>query len=88
MGTGEKTVKVHRGRLMSKMGARSVAELVRLCARVGVALDAAISIGSTPANSRLSTRSEFGHITRTTITSNGRTGSPFYRAFVEQGVSA
>jgi FixJ family two-component response regulator len=88
MGTGEKTVKVHRGRLMTKMGVRSVAELVRLCARVGVALDAPISIDSTPANWRLSTHSEFGQIARTTMKSNGRTGSPFYRAFVEQGVSA
>jgi FixJ family two-component response regulator len=38
LGTGEKTVKVHRGRVMSKMGARSVAELVQLAARVGVAM--------------------------------------------------
>jgi FixJ family two-component response regulator len=30
---GEKTVKVHRGRVMSKMAVRSVAELVQLCAR-------------------------------------------------------
>ncbi len=38
LGTGEKTVKVHRGRVMSKMGARSVAELVQLSARVGVSM--------------------------------------------------
>jgi FixJ family two-component response regulator len=38
LGTGEKTVKVHRGRVMAKMGARSVAELVQLGARVGVAM--------------------------------------------------
>ena len=41
LGTGEKTVKVHRARVMSKMGARSVAELVQLAARVGVAIDPA-----------------------------------------------
>jgi len=32
----EKTVKVHRGRVMEKMGVTSVAELVRLCALVGL----------------------------------------------------
>lgn len=32
----EKTVKVHRGRVMEKMGVASVAELVRLCALAGV----------------------------------------------------
>jgi FixJ family two-component response regulator len=42
LGTGEKTVKVHRARVMWKMGARSVAELVQLAARVGVALDPAL----------------------------------------------
>ncbi|MGO4391690.1 response regulator transcription factor [Variovorax sp. M-6] len=31
MGIAEKTVKVHRARVMEKMGVRSVAELVRLC---------------------------------------------------------
>ncbi|MBV9111867.1 MAG: response regulator transcription factor [Hyphomicrobiales bacterium] len=37
LGTAEKTVKVHRGRMMQKMGTRSVAELVRLCDRGGIA---------------------------------------------------
>ncbi len=36
LGTGEKTVKVHRARVMSKMGARSVPELVQLGVRIGV----------------------------------------------------
>jgi FixJ family two-component response regulator len=36
-GTGEKTVKVHRARVMRKMKVRSVAELVRLAAIVGAA---------------------------------------------------
>ena len=35
LGIGEKTVKVHRARVMEKMGARSVAELVRLADRAG-----------------------------------------------------
>ena len=34
IGTTEKTVKVHRGRVMKKMGVRSVAELVRLTSKV------------------------------------------------------
>ncbi len=36
LGTVEKTVKVHRGRVMEKMGANSLAELVRLAAQVGI----------------------------------------------------
>jgi FixJ family two-component response regulator len=36
LGIGEKTVKVHRARVMEKMRARSIAELVRLADEVGV----------------------------------------------------
>jgi FixJ family two-component response regulator len=36
LGIGEKTVKVHRARVMEKMRAGSVAELVRLADRAGV----------------------------------------------------
>lgn len=36
LGIGEKTVKVHRARVMEKMGAASVAELVRLADGAGV----------------------------------------------------
>jgi FixJ family two-component response regulator len=39
---GEKTVKVHRAHVMSKMGVRSVAELVTLAAQVGVAMEPAL----------------------------------------------
>lgn len=35
----EKTVKVHRGRVMAKLEVRSVAELVRIAERAGVAAD-------------------------------------------------
>ncbi|MGZ3479848.1 MAG: response regulator transcription factor [Myxococcaceae bacterium] len=35
IGTTEKTVKVHRGRVMHKLGAESVVDLVRLADRVG-----------------------------------------------------
>jgi FixJ family two-component response regulator len=42
LGTGEKTIKFHRGNLMRKLGVRSVADLVRLAERAGV----------TPAGSR------------------------------------
>jgi FixJ family two-component response regulator len=36
LGVGEKTIKVHRARVMAKMRARSMAELVRLADAVGV----------------------------------------------------
>jgi FixJ family two-component response regulator len=36
LGTGEQNIKVHRGRLMRKMGVRSVAELVRVAERLGL----------------------------------------------------
>jgi FixJ family two-component response regulator len=39
LGTGEKTVKVHRARVMSKMMVQSIAELVQLGARVGVSIE-------------------------------------------------
>jgi FixJ family two-component response regulator len=35
LGTAEQTIKVHRGRIMQKLGVGSVAELVRLVERVG-----------------------------------------------------
>jgi len=37
LGISEKTVKVHRGRLMTKLEAGSVAELVRLCTQADIA---------------------------------------------------
>jgi RNA polymerase sigma factor (sigma-70 family) len=37
LGISEKTVKVHRGRVMEKLGVRRVAQLVRLAARMGLA---------------------------------------------------
>jgi FixJ family two-component response regulator len=36
LGTVEKTIKVHRGRVMEKLGVRSVADLVRLAEKAGV----------------------------------------------------
>lgn len=36
LGIAEKTVKIHRARVMEKMGAASVAELVPICQRAGV----------------------------------------------------
>jgi FixJ family two-component response regulator len=38
LGLSEITVKVHRGQVMRKMGARSLAELVRMADRLGVSL--------------------------------------------------
>lgn len=37
LGTTEATIKVHRGRVMEKMGVKSVAELVILAQRAGIA---------------------------------------------------
>lgn len=36
LGTTEKTIKVHRGHLMQKMGVKSLAELVRTAERLGI----------------------------------------------------
>jgi DNA-binding NarL/FixJ family response regulator len=38
LGTVEKTIKVHRARLMEKMGVRSLADLVRVTERLGLPL--------------------------------------------------
>jgi RNA polymerase sigma factor (sigma-70 family) len=40
LGTTEKTIKVHRARVMAKMGARSLAALVRMAGRIGFPQDA------------------------------------------------
>ncbi len=37
LGTVEKTIKVHRGRMMDKLGVRTVADLVRLADKAGIA---------------------------------------------------
>jgi FixJ family two-component response regulator len=41
LGTVEKTIKVHRARVMAKLGVRSLADLVRLAGRAGIGPDAA-----------------------------------------------
>jgi FixJ family two-component response regulator len=38
LGTGQQNIKIHRGRLMRKLGVTSVAELVRVAERLGVPL--------------------------------------------------
>ena len=40
LGIQESTIKVHRGRVMEKMGAASLADLVRMSERLGLAPDA------------------------------------------------
>jgi len=40
LGTVEKTIKVHRGRMMEKLGVRSVADLVRLAEKAGISAPA------------------------------------------------
>jgi FixJ family two-component response regulator len=37
LGTGEKTIKVHRARILAKLGIRSLADLARLAQRAGIA---------------------------------------------------
>jgi FixJ family two-component response regulator len=41
LGTAEKTIKVHRARIMEKMGARSFADLVRFAEKLGIRSPAA-----------------------------------------------
>jgi len=38
LGISEITVQIHRGRIMKKMGARSLAELVRMASALGIPL--------------------------------------------------
>lgn len=52
LGIGEKTVKVHRARMMEKMRVRSVAELVTLGARIGVAIGLVLRVGSSVSKSQ------------------------------------
>jgi FixJ family two-component response regulator len=52
LGIGEKTVKVHRARLLQKMGVRSVAELVPLAARIGLAIGLDLRIRSSICTSK------------------------------------
>ena len=46
LGIGEKTVKVHRGRVTTKMRVRSVPELMHLGARLGVKSEPVLSVGA------------------------------------------
>lgn len=48
LGLSEITVKVHRGRVMHKMGVRSVADLVKMSARLGTSLDHSPSTDAAP----------------------------------------
>jgi FixJ family two-component response regulator len=47
IGTSEKTVKVHRARVMTKMNASSLPELVRMADRLGIVSGGDGSAGST-----------------------------------------
>lgn len=48
LGTVEKTIKVHRARVMQKMGTRSLAELVRLAVCAGIASAERGAVGAVP----------------------------------------
>jgi FixJ family two-component response regulator len=50
LGTVEKTVKVHRARVMHKMGARSLAELVHLANAVGLFISTSTQSGAAASN--------------------------------------
>lgn len=56
LGTVEKTIKVHRARVMHKMGARSLAELVQIASSVGVSLRS--SSGTSQEISRFGTHAD------------------------------
>ncbi len=43
LGISEKTIKVHRGRVVQKMGARSLPDLVRMAGRLGIPADSTSS---------------------------------------------
>jgi RNA polymerase sigma factor (sigma-70 family) len=48
LGISEKTIKVHRARVVEKMGARSLPDLVRMAERLGIPLDAGIPRATQP----------------------------------------
>ena len=54
LGTVEKTIKVHRARVMEKMGVQSLAELARMAERVGIGAAFPTPPPSPPSDSRLS----------------------------------
>ncbi len=45
LGIHEKTVKVHRARVMHKLGASSIAELARLAMRIGISIERLVETG-------------------------------------------
>jgi len=53
LGTVEKTIKVHRARVMHKMGARSLAELVQIASSVGVSLRSSGTVSPDPSRFEL-----------------------------------
>jgi hypothetical protein len=49
LGTVEKTIKVHRGRVMQKMGVRTVPDHVRLAEKAGIARQMSFNDATMPA---------------------------------------
>jgi hypothetical protein len=45
LGVAEKTIKVHRGRVMQKMAAASVADLVRMVSKLGLETPGPLAAG-------------------------------------------
>jgi FixJ family two-component response regulator len=79
LGIGEKTVKVHRARLLQKMGVRSIAELVPLGARIGVAIPLDLRIGSSVSTSQQAKNVISSKIGQTSIPVDD--GEPLRRSF-------
>jgi len=50
IGTSENTVKVHRSQLMRKMGADSLADLVRLAEKIGIPRKRALTVNRDGSN--------------------------------------
>ena len=54
LGNAEKTIKIHRARIMEKMGVDSLAELARVAERIGIGIGGAVLPATLPGPNRIS----------------------------------